>query len=91
MGIFPGFLKRGSNVVPLLTVFQRPPDARDTKKVYGRDSGTMMSRIREPCRAGPRDLYLNTLSKSSLKDSWPLPNASENKKMRHNIRINVDR
>src|ERR1051326_6393060 len=45
--------KTGSQVVPLLTVFQTPPDATPTKTILGLDSTTAKSSMRPPMTAGP--------------------------------------
>src|SRR5262245_46837986 len=45
--------KIGVQVMPLLTVFQRPPDAVATYRVVGRPSTTATSTTRPPMLAGP--------------------------------------
>src|SRR5690349_8082971 len=45
--------KTGSQVVPLLTVFQTPPEATPTKTTLGLDSTTAKSSMRPPMMAGP--------------------------------------
>src|SRR5246127_3407020 len=45
--------KTGSQVVPLLTVFQTPPEATPTKTMLGLDSTTAKSSMRPPMIAGP--------------------------------------
>src|SRR5439155_22205303 len=45
--------KRGSQVVPLFTVFQTPPEATPTKTILGFDSTTAKSSMRPPMTAGP--------------------------------------
>src|SRR5262245_29808250 len=56
--------KTGSQVVPLLTVFQTPPEATPTKTMLGLESTTAKSSMRPPMIAGPisrnsRDLNLS--------------------------------
>src|SRR5689334_13481779 len=45
--------KTGSQVVPLLVVFQTPPEATPTKTMLGLDSTTAKSSMRPPMTAGP--------------------------------------
>src|SRR5215469_1379627 len=45
--------KTGSQVVPLLVVFQTPPEATPTKTILGLDSTTAKSSMRPPMMAGP--------------------------------------
>src|SRR5579862_681971 len=45
--------KTGSQVVPLLVVFQTPPEATPTKTMLGLDSTTAKSSMRPPITAGP--------------------------------------
>src|SRR5262249_54638044 len=56
--------KTGSQVVPLLVVFQTPPEATPTNTMLGLDSTTAKSSMRPPMTAGPisrnsRDLNLS--------------------------------
>src|SRR6516165_5202902 len=60
----PSLSNTGSQVVPLLTVFQTPPEATPTKTTLGWDSTTAKSSMRPPMTAGPssrnsRDLNLS--------------------------------
>src|SRR5215472_19122560 len=45
--------KTGSQVVPLLTVFHKPPEATPTKTMLGFDSTTAKSSMRPHMNAGP--------------------------------------
>src|SRR5260370_16188077 len=49
----------GVQLVPLLTVFHRPPDAVATYMIDGRDGTTATSTTRPPMLAGPRGRATN--------------------------------
>src|SRR5215468_9499381 len=49
----PSLSNTGSQVVPLFTVFQTPPEATPTKTMLGLDSTTAKSSMRPPMIAGP--------------------------------------
>src|SRR5215469_753435 len=49
----PSLSKTGSQVVPLLMVFQTPPEATPTKTILGLLSTTAKSSMRPPMTAGP--------------------------------------
>src|SRR5215467_11482737 len=49
----PSLSKTGSQVVPLLVVFQTPPEATPTNTMLGLDSTTAKSSMRPPMVAGP--------------------------------------
>src|ERR1041385_3387916 len=60
----PSLSKTGSQVVPLLVVFQTPPDATPTYTIFGLLSTAAKSSMRPPITAGPisrnsRDLNLS--------------------------------
>src|SRR6267142_4760079 len=60
----PSLSNMGSQVVPLLVVFQTPPDAVPTYTMFGLLSTTAKSSIRPPIVAGPISRNFRVLSLS---------------------------
>src|SRR6516164_4420297 len=65
----PALSKTGSQVVPLLTVFQTPPEATPAKTMSGFDSTTAKSSMRPPITAGPSSRNSSDLNLSMTEGS----------------------
>ena len=59
----PLLSKTGRKVVPLFVVFQRPPVAKPTRKVWGSSGWTARSSTRPPCPKGPMERHEKALSR----------------------------
>src|SRR5580704_5606105 len=68
--------KTGSHVVPLLVLFQTPPEATPTNTMLGFDSTTAKSSMRPPITAGPSSRNLSPLNLSADDEEAGAPGVS---------------
>src|SRR5580704_19465528 len=66
----------GSHVVPLLVLFQTPPEATPTNTTLGFDSTTVKSSMRPPITAGPSSRKVSPLNLSAGEEEAGAPGVS---------------